>query len=39
MAASPRIVILDDLKLTKANDDLMTLNVIAKTYRYKESHK
>lgn len=39
IAASPRIVILDDLKLTKANDDLMTLNVIAKTYRYKESHK
>ncbi|HEY5716106.1 MAG TPA: type 4a pilus biogenesis protein PilO [Psychromonas sp.] len=39
IAALPRIVILDNLKLTKGNDDLMTLNVIAKTYRYKGGQK
>ncbi|PKH01124.1 pilus assembly protein PilP [Psychromonas sp. MB-3u-54] len=39
IAALPRIVILDNLTLTKGERDLMTLNVIAKTYRYKESQK
>ncbi|MFT6925392.1 MAG: type IV pilus assembly protein PilO [Psychromonas sp.] len=39
IAALPRIVILDNLTLTKGQQDLMTLNVIAKTYRYKESLK
>jgi type IV pilus assembly protein PilO len=39
IAALPRIVILDNLTLTRAQQDLMTLNVIAKTYRYKESQK
>jgi len=37
IAALPRIVILDNLRLTKAKEnDLLTLNVVAKTYRYKE---
>ena len=37
IAALPRIVILDNLRLTKAKgNDLLTLNVVAKTYRYKE---
>ena len=39
IAALPRIVILDNLTLAKGEKDLMTLNVIAKTYRYKESQK
>ena len=39
IAALPRIVILDNLKLSRGKDDLMTLNVIAKTYRYKEIQK
>ncbi|ABM02028.1 type IV pilus biogenesis protein PilO [Psychromonas ingrahamii 37] len=39
IAALPRIVILDNLTLTKGEQGLMTLNVIAKTYRYKESQK
>lgn len=36
IAALPRIVILDNLRLNKGKDELLTLNVIAKTYRYKE---
>ncbi|MCG6200708.1 type 4a pilus biogenesis protein PilO [Psychromonas antarctica] len=36
IAALPRIVVLDDIKLSKGKGDLLTLNVIAKTYRYKE---
>jgi type IV pilus assembly protein PilO len=38
IAALPRIVILDDLHLTKNKQEQgkLTLNVIAKTYRYKE---
>jgi len=36
IAALPRIVILDNLRLSKGKDELLTLNVIAKTYRYKE---
>ena len=36
IAALPRIVILDNLRLTKGKEQLLTLNVIAKTYRYKE---
>jgi type IV pilus assembly protein PilO len=36
IAALPRIVILDNLRLTKDKEQLLTLNVIAKTYRYKE---
>lgn len=39
IAALPRIVILDNITLTKGEQDLMTLNVIAKTYRYKDSQK
>jgi len=39
IAALPRIVILDNLTLVKGQQDLMTLNVIAKTYRYKERQK
>jgi type IV pilus assembly protein PilO len=39
IAALPRIVILDNLTLTKGAQGLMTLDVIAKTYRYKESQK
>jgi len=39
IAALPRIVILDNLKLSKGQNELMTLNVIAKTYRYKEDQK
>jgi type IV pilus assembly protein PilO len=39
IAGLPRIVILDNLTLTKGDRDLMTLNVIAKTYRYKETQK
>ncbi|HEY7864715.1 MAG TPA: type 4a pilus biogenesis protein PilO [Psychromonas sp.] len=39
IAALPRIVILDNLTLAKDQQDLMTLNVIAKTYRYKEIQK
>jgi len=35
IAALPRIVVLDDLRLSKGKDDQLTLNVIAKTYRYK----
>lgn len=39
IAALPRIVILDDLRLSKGNGDQLTLNVIAKTYRYKGDDK
>jgi type IV pilus assembly protein PilO len=39
IAALPRIVILDNLRLTKGNKDTLTLNVIAKTYRYKGAKK
>jgi len=39
IAALPRIVILDNLRLAKGNNDLMTLNVVAKTYRYTENQK
>ena len=39
IAALPRIVILDNLKLVKGKDELLTLNVIAKTYRYKGGKK
>ena len=35
IAALPRIVILDNLKLIKSKEDSLTLNVVAKTYRYK----
>jgi len=35
IAALPRIVVLDDLRLSKQKGDQLTLNVIAKTYRYK----
>lgn len=35
IAALPRIVILDDLRLSKGKKGLLTLDVIAKTYRYK----
>ncbi|PKF61481.1 pilus assembly protein PilP [Psychromonas sp. psych-6C06] len=35
IAALPRIVILDNLRLSKGSKELLTLNVIAKTYRYK----
>ena len=40
IAALPRIVILDDVKLSKdKGDDSLMLSVVAKTYRYKESAK
>tara|TARA_R110001583_G_scaffold7720_9_gene37942 strand:- start:29333 stop:29905 length:573 start_codon:yes stop_codon:yes gene_type:complete len=39
VAALPRIVILDNLRLTKGKKDELTLNVIAKTYRYKGDEK
>jgi type IV pilus assembly protein PilO len=39
IAALPRIVILDNLRLTKGKKDQLTLNVIAKTYRYKGAKK
>ena len=39
IAALPRIVILDDLRLTKAQSEQLTFNVIAKTYRYKGENK
>ena len=39
IAALPRIVILDNLKLAKGKKELLTLNVVAKTYRYKEPKK
>lgn len=39
IAALPRIVILDDLRLTKQNQGMLTLNVVAKTYRYKGGKK
>lgn len=39
VAALPRIVILDNLRLTKGEKDKLTLNVIAKTYRYKGDEK
>lgn len=39
IAALPRIVILDDLRLTKAQSEQLTFNVIAKTYRYKGGNK
>jgi len=39
IAALPRIVILDNLRLAKGNNDILTLNVIAKTYRYKGGKK
>ncbi|WP_028863137.1 type 4a pilus biogenesis protein PilO [Psychromonas aquimarina] len=35
IAALPRIVILDDMRLTKGSKDSLVLNVVAKTYRYK----
>lgn len=35
IAALPRIVILDNLRLSKGSGQQLTLNVIAKTYRYK----
>jgi len=35
IAALPRIVVLDDLRLSKEGSDQLTLNVVAKTYRYK----
>ncbi|MFT6986344.1 MAG: type IV pilus assembly protein PilO [Psychromonas sp.] len=35
IAALPRIVILDNIRLAKGANDSLTLNVIAKTYRYK----
>ena len=39
IAALPRIVILDNLRLTKGKKGRLTLNVIAKTYRYKGDKK
>lgn len=39
IAALPRIVVLDDLRLAKGKDSLLTLNVVAKTYRYKGGKK
>jgi type IV pilus assembly protein PilO len=39
IAALPRIVILDNIKLSKGKDEILTLNVIAKTYRYKGGKK
>jgi len=39
IAALPRIVILDDLRLSKTKDQQLTLNVVAKTYRYKGDSK
>lgn len=39
IAALPRIVILDDVRLSKGAKDELTLNVIAKTYRYKGKRK
>ena len=39
IAALPRIVILDNLRLAKEKNGLLTLNVVAKTYRYKEGKK
>jgi type IV pilus assembly protein PilO len=36
IAALPRIVILDNLRLAKGKNESLTLNVVAKTYRYKE---
>lgn len=35
IATLPRIVILDNLRLSKGAKDQLTLNVVAKTYRYK----
>lgn len=39
IAALPRIVILDNVRLTKGTEESLTLNVVAKTYRYKEDKK
>ena len=39
IAALPRIVILDNIKLSKGKSDQLTLDVVAKTYRYKEDKK
>lgn len=39
IAALPRIVILDDVRLSKGKKDILTLNVVAKTYRYKGERK
>lgn len=39
IAALPRIVILDDLRLSKGKEGQLTLNVVAKTYRYKGERK
>ncbi len=36
IAALPRIVILDNLRIKKGKKDQLTLNVVAKTYRYKK---
>ncbi len=39
IAALPRIVILDNLRLLKREKGSLTLNVVAKTYRYKGGKK
>lgn len=39
VAALPRIVTLHDFTITEANNDKLRLNVVAKTYRYKEAEK
>lgn len=39
IAALPRIVILDNLRLARGKNDSLTLNVVAKTYRYKGDKK
>lgn len=39
IAALPRIVILDNIRLVKGEKDILTLNVVAKTYRYKGGEK
>ena len=38
IAALPRIVVLEDLRIKSvAKSELLTLEVVAKTYRYKEA--
>jgi len=39
IVALPRIVILCDSRLAKGNNDILTLKVVAKTYRYKGGKK
>ena len=39
IAALPRIVILDNLRISKQKEGAMELNVVAKTYQYKGEQK